>query len=90
MDDWDSDKLDAIGKAFGYALAVYDQTKARGGQLDRINDTMRTLIEEAADHDLFSDDVANLLSGVGAGLFAYSQVAMRDKAGLDGSEGPLL
>lgn len=70
-----------IGKAFGYALAVYDQTTGRAGDLGRVSTTMNALADmaaEAAPHE----GAADVLSGISAGLMAYMQVAMAKKSGL--------
>lgn len=80
---------EAIGKAIGYALAAYDQTVSRGGQLDRINDTGSVLCD-LLDDERVSDEVADVLSGMLAGLTTYMREVMKDKAGIAQGDGKLL
>lgn len=84
----DEEKLDAVGKAIGFALAVYDQTKP-GALLDRINATRSTL-EEMTDDDLFSPDVAAVMDGVCAGLTQYMRLIVADQSGLKSSPGHVI
>lgn len=84
----DEEKLDAVGKAIGFALAVYDQTKP-GALLDRINATRSTL-EEMTDDDLFSPDVAAVMDGVCAGLTQYMRLIVADQSSLKSSPGHVI
>lgn len=72
---------DVIGRACGYALAVYDQTTSHGGQLDRINETRATL-SDMIDDERFSDEVAAVIDGLCAGLTTYMQMVLAQEAGL--------
>lgn len=80
---------DTIGKAIGFALAVYDQTSSAGGQLDRINETRATL-SDMIDGDRFTPEVAAVLDGLCAGLTTYMQQCMRKQTGFKGSSHHLL
>lgn len=73
---------DTIGKALGFALAVYDQTSSAGGQLDRINETRATL-SDMLENERFSDDVAAVLDGLCAGLTSYMQFDRAKQTGCD-------
>lgn len=75
------DMPDTIGKAIGFALAVYDQTSSAGGRLDRINETRATL-SEMIDDDRFTPHVAAVLDGLCAGLTTYMQQCIREQTGV--------
>ena len=75
----DDDTLDTVGKAMGFALAVYDQT-ASGAMLDRINETRRTL-DAWIDDERFSPEVSAVMEGVSAGLVSYMGMVVADKTG---------
>lgn len=81
----DAEKLDAVGKALGFALAVYDQTQP-GALLDRIAATRNTL-ETMSEDGMFSPDVDAVMEGVCAGLCQYTRMVVADKSGFDSSKG---
>lgn len=81
----DNEALDTVGKALGFALAVYDQTKP-GALLDRINETRSTL-EAMTDEARFSPDVAAVMDGVCAGLTQYMRLIVAEQSGLEGRPG---
>lgn len=83
------DTPDTIGKALGFALAVYDQTSSAGGRLDRINET-RAILSDMVEEERFTDEVASVLDGFCAGLTTYMQLVLRQETGLDTGEGHLL
>lgn len=76
----DNDMVDTIGLAFGFALAVYDQTTSNGGPLDRINQTCQELFDHIED-ERFSEAQSAVLEGVAAGLSAYMRTRMRQEVG---------
>lgn len=76
----DADMVDTIGLAFGFALAVYDQTTSNGGQLDRVNQTCQELFAHIED-ERFSEAQAAVLEGIAAGLSAYLRTNLRDLTG---------
>lgn len=80
--------LDTVGKAFGFALAVYDQTPP-GTLLDRIN-TTRSTLEEMTEDDRFSPGVAAVMDGVCAGLTQYMRLIVADQSGLKSSPGHVI
>ncbi|MDI9855219.1 hypothetical protein [Comamonas sp. 17RB] len=84
----DNDTLDTIGKAIGFALAVYDQT-APGDAMTRINETRRTL-DALIDDESFSPEVASVVEGVSAGLVSYMRVNWAEKSDLPASGDYLL
>ncbi|QKV52631.1 hypothetical protein [Comamonas antarctica] len=75
----DDDALDTLGRALGFALAVYDQTTP-GAQLDRIVETRRTL-DAWIDDERFSPDVSAVMEGVTAGLTSYVGMVVADQTG---------
>ena len=76
----DANTVDTIGLAFGFALAVYDQTTSNGGQLDRINQTCQELFAQI-EAERFSEAQAAVLEGVAAGLSAYLRTSLRQQTG---------
>lgn len=86
-----ADTLDIVGRAIGFALAVYDQTQAErgGGPLDRINKT-RALLTELSEAELFTPGVEAVIDAVCAGLSQYSLGRQRDQTGGGGGGRHLL
>lgn len=84
----DAEKLDAVGKALGFALAVYDQTQP-GALLDRIVATRSTL-ETMSEDGMFSPDVDAVMEGVCAGLHQYTRMVLADQSGIDSSPGHVI
>ena len=77
-----NDLPDTVGKALGFALAVYDQTASNGGPLDRINAT-RSRLTALTEQEIFTPDVAAVLDGMCAGLTTYMQEVRRKETGVN-------
>ena len=76
----DPEMLDTIGRAFGFALALYNQTASDGDRFSRINSTADQLSEQL-DDDRFTADEAAILDGVIGGLSAFTRTRILQEAG---------
>lgn len=81
--------LDTIGRAFGYAMALHDQTARGGDRFSRINDTADQLVEQL-DDERFSPDEAAILDGVIGGLTAFKRSRILQDAGRIGPDDKLI
>ena len=77
-----NDLPDTVGKALGFALAIYDQTSTNDGPLDHINAT-RNRLTALTEQEIFTPDVAAVLEGLCAGLTTYMQEVRRKETGVN-------
>ncbi|RGE46143.1 hypothetical protein DZC30_05075 [Comamonas testosteroni] len=83
------DTLDVVGKALGFALAVYSQIPEGESPGFRINSTRKTLdamVEEGA----FSPEVAAVIEGFCAGITTFRQQMLIQQSGGKASSGHIL